>query len=472
MDLDLRKIRSVYLMGIGGVGMGNLAGMLKSTGKHVLGSDRQIYSPMKEYLENLNIDLKIGFRAENLTQEPDLIIVGNVIRRDNPEVEEMLRRNIPYLSMPEAIRQFFLKDKEVIVVAGTHGKTTTTALLGWILKCAGLEPGVFLGGVSKDFNSGYYPGRGRYFVIEGDEYDTAFFDKGPKFLHYTPRNLILTTIEFDHGDIYRSMDEIKNTFRQLIEILPPDGFIVYGSNSVTTREVLNGIGVKCVSAGEGGFWDFKDIRIINGYTEFTAIKNQRVYGKFRWKKCGLHNVRNCLMAIAISEHLGINLSDIQAGIESFQGVKRRQEEIGEFEGVLLIDDFAHHPTEVKETIAAIKLRYPERRLWAVFEPRSNTSRRNLFQKVYPDAFIQADSVIISGVFNREAIEEDKRLNPQEIVLDLQKKGKESYYIESVERIVEFLEKNARTGDVILIMSNGSFGGIVERLKQSLNRNSS
>jgi len=453
MDINFEQLRSVYLMGIGGVGI------------HVSGSDRQLYSPMKEYLEGLNIQVKIGFREENLNPEPELIIVGNVITRDNPEAQEMLRRNIPYISMPEAIRQFFLKGKDVIVVAGTHGKTTTTALLGWILKCAGKEPGVLLGGVSKDFNSGFYLGKGKHFVIEGDEYDTAFFDKVPKFLHYTPHNLILTTIEFDHGDIYRNLEEVKNSFRRLVQIIPEDGCIVYGSYSVTAGEVLEGVRCSCISAGEDGLWDFKAL-IKNGYTECTAVRNKKNYMRFRWKKYGLQNIRNCLMAIAMSEHLGLSPEDIQKGIESYEGVKRRQEEIGEFGGVLLIDDFAHHPTEVKETISGIKLRYPERRLWAVFEPRSNTSRRNFFQKLYPDAFMDADGTIISDIFNRDAINEDERLNPWQIVLDLNKRGKNAFFIESVDKIVEFLKWNAKKSDVILIMSNGSFGGIVEKLRRA------
>jgi UDP-N-acetylmuramate: L-alanyl-gamma-D-glutamyl-meso-diaminopimelate ligase len=459
-------------MGIGGVGMGNLAGMLVSIGKQVRGSDKGVYSPMKEYLEGLNIDFKIGFRAENLIPAPELIVVGNVVTRDNPEAQEMLRRNIPYISMPEAIKEFFLRGKEVIVVAGTHGKTTTTALLGWILNVAGRDPSVLLGGISRDFNAGFYLGRGKYFVIEGDEYDTAFFDKSPKFLHYEPRNLILTTVEFDHGDIYKDLEDVKRSFRKLVEALPSDGFIVYGSYSNAVADLLKGIGVKSVSAGEGGFWDYKNLEIKEGYTEFVVMKDNKHYGKFRWKKSGLHNVRNCLMAIALSEHVGLNIKDIQAGVESFKGVKRRQEEIGEFRGVLLIDDFAHHPTEVKETISAIKLRYPERRLWAVFEPRSNTTRRNFFQELYPDSFMQADLVIISDVFNKHTLDEGIRLNPEQIVLDLKQRGKDAFYIESVEEIVKFLESNVKTGDVILIMSNGSFGGIVENLKNALNRNSS
>lgn len=465
MEIDVSRVKDIYLMGIGGVAMGNLAGMLKSTGRNVRGSDRQLYSPMKEYLEGLNIDLKIGYSPENLIPEPELIIVGNVITRDNPEAQEMLKRKIQYISMPEAIRQFFLKGKEVIVVAGTHGKTTTTALIGWILKSAGKDPGVFLGGVSKDFNSGFYPGKGRYFVIEGDEYDTAFFDKGPKFLHYRPEALALTTIEFDHGDIYKDISEIKEAFKKLVSIIPPDGFIAYGNYSDSVRDVLDGINIKRVSCGEKGTWDYKDVTVRDGRTEFTVLKNGSIYEKFRWKQSGIHNIRNCLLAIAISEHLGLSEKEIQEGVESFSGVKRRQEEVGEFSGVLIIDDFAHHPTEVRETIAAIKLRYRKRRLWAVFEPRSNTSRRNFFQELYPDAFIEADRVIISGVFNRDAIDEEKRLNPEQIVFDLKGRGREAFYIESVDEIVEFLLKNTQKGDVVLIMSNGSFGGIVERLKK-------
>ncbi len=467
MEVDFRTLRTIYLMGIGGVGMGNLAGMLRSIGKQVSGSDKEIYSPMKEYLEELKIDIKIGFKAENLNPPPDLIIVGNVVRRDNPEVEEMLRKKIPYISMPEAIRQFFLRGKEVIVVAGTHGKTTITALLGWILKSAGKDPNVLLGGVSKNFNSGFYLGKGRHFVIEGDEYDTAFFDKRQKFLHYSPQNLLLTTIEFDHGDIYKDISEIKESFRKLLKLIPSDGFIAYGCYSESVKELVDGINVDKVSCGEGGLWDYKGVSVKGNWIEFTVLKNGLEYGKFKWSESGIHNIRNCLLAIAVSEHLGLNYKDIQAGVESFSGVKRRQETVGEFSGILVIDDFAHHPTEVRETISAIKLRYPRRQLWAVFEPRSNTSRRNFFQKLYPEAFVQADRVIISGVFNRDAIDKEMRLNPEQIVIDLKQRGRNAFYIESVNEIVDFLRKNASSGDVILIMSNGSFGGIVEKLKEEL-----
>ncbi len=472
MEIDFRQLRTVYLMGIGGVGMGNLAGMLKSMGKQVSGSDRQIYSPMKEYLEGLEIDIKIGFKAENLNPPPDLIIVGNVIRRDNPEVEEMQRRKIPYISMPEAIKEFFLRGRETIVVAGTHGKTTTTALLGWILKVAGKDPGVMLGGLSKNFDSGFFLGNGKYFVIEGDEYDTAFFDKEPKFLHYSPKNLLLTTIEFDHGDIYKDISQIQKSFRKLLELLPSDGFLAYGSYSEYVRQVVEGVNVDKVSCGEGGLLDYRDVSVKGEWTEFTVLRNGRNYGRFRWKQSGFHNIRNCLLTIAVAEHLGIEHGDIRLGIETFEGVRRRQETVGEFSGVLVIDDFAHHPTEVKETISAIKLKYPERRLWAVFEPRSNTSRRNFFQKLYPEAFLQADRVIISGVFMKDAIDKEERLNPEKIILDLKECGRDAFYIESVDEIVEFLKRKATRGDVILIMSNGSFGGIVEKLKDALHGNSS
>jgi len=471
MEIDFKKVKKVYLLGIGGVGMGNLAGMLKESGKVVSGSDRQIYSPMKEYLEGIGVDLKIGFKPENLKEKPDLVIVGNVITRDNPEAQEMLRQNIPFVSMPEAIREFFLKDRKVIVIAGTHGKTTTTALLGWLLYSSGRSPGVLLGGVSKNFNSGFFLGGGEYFVIEGDEYDTAFFDKGPKFLHYHPRILVLTTIEFDHGDIYRDLDAVKGSFRRLVQTLPPDGFIVYGSYSDNVRDVINSSFIPSVSAGEQGFWDYREVVFKDNYTEFTVIKDKKIFGRFKWKMWGLHNIRNALLAMAVAEYAGLQPEEIARGLLTFEGVKRRQEIIGEFNGVLLIDDFAHHPTEVRETISAVKKRYPDRRIWAVFEPRSNTSRRRFFQDLYPGAFMEADCIIISDVFNKNAIEDGFRLAPEKIVEELQKRGKKAEFIASPEGIVKFLKDNTDNGDVVLVMSNGSFGGLIEMLKQTLSGNS-
>lgn len=470
MPVDISKINRIYLMGIGGVAMGNLAGLLKAIGKVVRGSDRQLYSPMKEYLEGLGIDLKMGFSPQNLDPVPDLVIVGNVITRDNPEAQEMMRREIPYMSLPEALREFFLKGREVIVIAGTHGKTTTTALVGWILKYAGFEPGVFLGGISRDFNSGFYFGRGRYFVIEGDEYDTAFFDKRPKFLHYNPRYLGVTTIEFDHGDIYKNLEDIKNAFRKLIELIPSDGCVLYNNSSGTVKDVIRYSRATTVALYEGGEWNYKVKWIKNGITEFVVFKNGEEFGEFRWEKFGEHNIKNALLAIAICDRLGVKLRELQDGIESFRGVKRRQEEVGEINGVLLIDDFAHHPTEVKETIRAVKMRYPGRRLWALFEPRSNTSRRNFFQELYPEAFSEAEITIISGVYNKERIGEKERLDPEKIAEKIKKKGKKADYIEDVDRIVSFVLKGIKRGDVVLVMSNGDFGGVVKKLASALREN--
>ncbi|HEY4717178.1 MAG TPA: UDP-N-acetylmuramate--L-alanine ligase [bacterium] len=457
----------IYLMGIAGVGMGNLAGMLKSRGVNVRGSDKQLYPPMKEYLEGLKIDTKIGFSPENLLPAPDIIIVGNVISRDNPEVQEMRRRGIPFLSMAEAIRRFFLMEREVVVVAGTHGKTTSTAMLGWLLASAGRDPSVFLGGVSRNFNSGFRLGKGKYFVIEGDEYDTAFFDKGPKFLHYNPENLLLTTVEFDHGDIYESLDDVKNAFKKLIEILPNNGYIAYGGYSPVAVELLKDCRISSEGFGDNGLWQADDIKIENSSAEFTVLKDKKIFGRFRWKLIGNHNITNCLGAIAIADRIGLSVKEIAAGIESFRGVKRRQEIAGEYRGILLIDDFAHHPTEVRETISAVKLFYPERRLWAVFEPRSNTSRRNYFQKDYPSSFKKADITVISGIYNPDALANGIRLNPQKIVKDLCSEAKDAFYKESVNEIVDLIADNALKGDIVLIMSNGSFGDIVNKLKNAL-----
>lgn len=462
----IKDAKDIYLMGIGGIAMGNLAGMLKAIGKNVRGSDKEIYSPMKEYLQSLNIDIKIGFNPSNLAKVPDLVVVGNVISRDNPEIKEVLRRNIPYISMPECIRMLFLEGKSVIVVAGTHGKTTTTALLGWLLTSSSKDPGIFLGGLSKNLNSGFRIGRGELFVIEGDEYDTAFFDKKPKFLHYMPGYLALTTIEFDHGDIYRDINEIKRAFSKLVALVPDQGFIAYGSYSENNAELVKALGCEKASCGEGGDWSFLDPRIVQGWTEFLVLKGGERFGKFRWRQCGIHNIRNALLAIALSDRLGLSYEEIKRGMESFEGVKRRQEEIGEFSGILIIDDFAHHPTEVRETIASMRLKYPDRRLWAVFEPRSNTSRRNFFQALYPQSFMAADKIIISGVYNKDKINQEERLDPEKITIELKSHNKDALFIDSVDEIVQHLKERAKRGDLILCMSNGGFGGIIEKLKEA------
>jgi UDP-N-acetylmuramate: L-alanyl-gamma-D-glutamyl-meso-diaminopimelate ligase len=468
---DLRDARHIHLIAICGVAMAALAGMLKQRGYTVTGSDENVYPPMSTLLERGGIPIRNGFRAENLADRPDVVIVGNKVSRDNPEVQALLASGIPYRSLPQALREFFIAGKRSVVVAGTHGKTTSTAMLAWVLQQAGRDPSMMVGGDAKDFGSNFKLGPGEHFVVEGDEYDTAFFDKGPKFLHYAPQALILTAVEFDHADIYRDLEHVKSAFRRLIEILPAGAPLAVAADFPHALAVAQRDGLQPDTFGfsDAAAWRAVNVRAGHGETHFEITRHGQIECTAAVRTPGAINARNALGVYIIARHLGLTTAEILAGLRSFSGVARRQEVVGDFGGVTLIDDFAHHPTAVAGTLAAMRQFYPGRRLWAVFEPRSNTSRRKVFQREYVEAFSAADRVIIGGVFQKstDAVAADELFSPEQLAQDLNARGIEARAFPEIEVIVAALTRNAKPGDVIVLMSNGSFGGLREKLTAAL-----
>ncbi|HSF34120.1 MAG TPA: UDP-N-acetylmuramate:L-alanyl-gamma-D-glutamyl-meso-diaminopimelate ligase [Candidatus Tectomicrobia bacterium] len=461
----------IHLIAICGVGMSALAGMLQAQGFRVTGSDQNVYPPMSTQLEALGIELRQGFSAQHLIDDPDLIVVGNAVSRTNPEVQAMLAQGIPFLSFPQALAEFFLRDRHPIVIAGTHGKTTTASLMAWVLESAGLDPSYMIGGVPRNFGTNYKLGHGAFFVVEGDEYDTAFFDKGPKFLHYRPRSAILTSVEFDHADIYRDLEHVQEAFRGFFRILPSDGYLAAGIDFPHVGELLSS--VPCVWEGYGfspvARWRAMQVEEDEGTTRFLVQRDQEI-GGIRWTSVGRHNIQNALGVIAVASHLGVPFGDIRQGLQSFTGVKRRQEVRGIVHDITVIDDFAHHPTAIRETLAALGARYKGHRLWAIFEPRSATSRRATFQNDFVEAFAGADRVVIADLYNPTPIPLDSRLSPERLADDIARRcAKDAVHLPSVEAIVDRVAAGAQPGDVVVIMSNGGFGGIHEKLLAALSK---
>jgi UDP-N-acetylmuramate: L-alanyl-gamma-D-glutamyl-meso-diaminopimelate ligase len=471
--IDIAAVHRVHLIAICGVAMAALAGMLKQRGYAVSGSDENIYPPMSTLLERWGIAIISGFRAENLADRPDVVIVGNKVSRTNPEVQALLASGIPYLSLPQALGRFFLAGKRPVVVAGTHGKTTSTAMLAWVLERAGRDPSVLVGGDAKNFGGNFKLGKGEHFVLEGDEYDTAFFDKGPKFLHYAPQALLLTAVEFDHADIYRDLDHVKSAFRQLIAILPAGAPLAVAADFPNAIEVAqrDGLHAETFGLSETAAWRIQNLRAADGETRFEIVHHGHIECTVAIGVPGAINARNALGVYLIARGLGLATEEILPGLRSFSGVARRQELVGEFGGVTLIDDFAHHPTAVAGSIAAIRQHYPGRRVWAVFEPRSNTSRRKVFQRDYVEAFASADRVIIGGVFQKatDSVGADELFSPEQLAHDLNARAVEARAFPEIETIVVALTRNVRSGDVILLMSNGNFGGLREKLAAALPR---
>ena len=468
---DLRGIRHIHCIAIAGVGMATLAAMLKARGYRVTGSDREIYPPMSDFLAQADIPVIQGYQGENLSPAPDLVVVGNAVSRTNPEVAVLLNTNIPYISFPQAVGAFFLADKRPLVVAGTHGKTTSTALLAWVLAQAGRAPGLLVGGISRNFGQGYCLGSGRDFVIEGDEYDSAFFDKGPKFLHYRPQAVLLNAIEFDHADIYQDLDQIKSAFRRLLDILPSGAPIVACNDFPEALHVARSAGKPFVTFGlnEHADWQAHDIQDDGRQLAFTITRGQHAWGHFSCPLMGRMNVRNALGVSALASMLGLSAHEVAPGMASFLGVERRQELVGEAEGITIIDDFAHHPTAVAVALEAVQLRYPGRRVWAVFEPRSNTCRRKIFQKPLTEALGRADRILLGPVFTKpqDPLAAADLFAPAELVADLQARGKYAYAGLSVQDLCLRLTAECRAGDVVLVMSNGAFGGLPRKFLAAL-----
>lgn len=462
-------LHKIHLIAVCGTGMASLAGLLKEKGYEVTGSDTNVYPPMSDQLASMGIDVKIGYKADNIeSTRPDIVVVGNAISKGNAEVEEVQKRGLPLLSMPQAISLFFLDNRIPIVVAGTHGKTTTAALLSWILERAGQSPSFFVGGVLKNFGRSYQLGTGSAFVLEGDEYDTAFFDKGPKFLHYRPRMLILNAVEFDHADIYRDLAHVLESFSKLVALMPKDGLIVADGDNANVRGLISNAPCRVLTFGLNGETDLTtaDLRF-SEQCRFRLLKSGKEIGHLESPLSGRHNLKNLLAVTGIALELGLIPGEIQEGLSSFQGIKRRQEVLAEIGGITVIDDFAHHPTAVMETLKGLRAKYGSRRLWAIFEPRSNTTRRNIFQKEFPRAFHQADEVVLAAPYLPEKIPVEQRLRPEMIIEDLKLNGKRARYLPTVDEIVSAVSKEVRSGDVLCLMSNGGFGGIYEKLIQKL-----
>ncbi len=458
-------LRHVHLMGICGTAMASLAGILKHEGYIVTGSDQNVYPPMNRFLEELSIPVLEGYKAENLHPAPDLVIVGNVITKVNPEAVELSRLEIPYLSLPQALRAFAMEGKKSIVICGTHGKTTTTALISWLLESAGLDPSFMVGGIPRNFGKSFKLGKGPYFVIEGDEYDTAFFDKGPKFLHYSPWVAVLTSIEFDHADIYRDLEHVRQSFQKLILLIPPEGLLIANHDDpvVMAEAKLAQCPVMTYSLGSGGDWDAKDIAVREDFTFLKARNKNGNTIDIKTPLYGRHNVSNLLSTLPLSRFLNIEARDILKGLETFQGVKRRQEIKGEAAGILVLDDFAHHPTAVRETLRAVKQKFRHRRLVAAFEPRSNSSRRNVFQEAYASAFYKADLIMIPEPPMKDKIPVEERFSSAGLVEDLNRRGLKALYFPDTTLLLEDILRQSRAGDVVLFMSNGSFDNLPERM---------
>jgi len=463
------QIRHVHLMGICGTGMASLAGMLKQRGFTVTGSDQNVYPPMSTYLERLSIPILQGYHASNLHAPPDLVIVGNVITKFNPEAVELARRRIPYLSMPQAVQAFALKGKQSIVISGTHGKTTTTALISWLLESAGLDPGFLVGGIPGNFETGFRQAEGPYFVIEGDEYDTAFFDKGPKFLHYSPWVALITSIEFDHADIYRDLEHVRDSFRKLLHLLPPQGRLIANKDDPLVLAVSREAPCPVIFYGlkDDADWSARNISVQPRETRLEALKNNDEVLAIATPLYGRHNVSNLLSAVALADFLNIEPALVLKALASFRGVRRRQEIKGEKKGVLVIDDFAHHPTAVRETIRAVREKYKGRRLISAFEPRSNSSRRNIFQHDYASSFDQADLILVPEPPMMEKIPQDQRFSSRQLVEDLQKRNLDARYFPETSLLLEEILSIRRKGDVVLIMSNGAFDNLAVRLLNGL-----
>ena len=458
----------IHLVAVCGTGMGALAVMLKSLGHRVTGSDENVYPPMSTVLSEQQIPVYEGFCAANLDPQPDLVVIGNAVSRGNPEAEAVLDRKIRYASMPETLKSFFLWDRKPVVVAGTHGKTTTTALLAWVLTEAGLDPSYIVGGVPIGWQSGARLGSGDLFILEGDEYDSAFFDKRAKFLHYLPDTVIINNVEFDHADIYDSIDEIALSFRRLVNIIPGNGLLIGPEDDEHVQALAShaNCAIHTLGMSSGARWSARNVSFDPGGTSFDLYERDEHRARLSTGQLGDHNVRNTLAVVAAARQYGVSWPDLTRGLASFPGVKRRLEVRGEVNGITVYDDFAHHPTAVRATLDALGKAAPGRRTWAVFEPRSATTIRRNFQDDYATAFDQADHVLIAPVYLPEKAPPGNRFSVEELVAGLRERGVDAAAPGSVEQIVSRLAGQAAPGDRIVFMSNGGFGGIHEK---TLNR---
>jgi UDP-N-acetylmuramate: L-alanyl-gamma-D-glutamyl-meso-diaminopimelate ligase len=478
------KARHIHLIGICGTAMASLAGMLKQRGFLITGSDVAAYPPMSEMLAGIGIAVAQPFAEANLSPRPDLVVIGNALSRGNVEVEYVLDQRLPFTSMAALVHEEFLRGREVLTVAGTHGKTTTTSMLAWIFHVAGRQPSFLIGGIAENFGSSFAVTEGREFILEGDEYDTAFFDKGPKFMHYFPDGVILTSVEFDHADIYRSLDEVKTAFKRLVNLIPRRGRVIawdeQGSACGLDQERV-GVGSvgECVSRAfctverygfaEGSAWRIRDVRYGPHRTTWRVERHGQPWAEFDFELAGEYNVLNATAAAALAASYGIDAATIGDALRSFRSVKRRLEVKAEIDGITVIDDFAHHPTAIAVTLQALRTRFAGRRLWAILEPRSNTLRRNVFQQELVESLANADEVVMASVYFKQsdALHPEERLDVNAVVAELQHRGRRARQFADADAIVAGIANELRGGDVVAILSNGGFGGIYEKLPARL-----
>jgi UDP-N-acetylmuramate: L-alanyl-gamma-D-glutamyl-meso-diaminopimelate ligase len=474
--ISMPNAKHIHLIGICGTAMASLAGMLKERGFRVTGSDAAAYPPMSDFLRELGIPVAQPFDAKNLEPTPDLVVVGNAISRGNVELEHVLDARIPFCSLPQLLHDEFLRGKEVLVVAGTHGKTTTTSMLSWIFHSADLDPSFLIGGIAENFGSSFHLGQGKHFILEGDEYDTAFFDKGPKFLHYFPDSVILTSVEFDHADIYKDLDAVETAFKRLINLIPRRGRIVAfdgaagsASESASLERVLAKVfcPVERYGAGPRANWKVTNLRLDPAGTTWTVSHNGDHFADFEFALAGEYNVWNATAAAALASSCGISKEAIATALKTFKSVKRRLEVKAEVNGITIIDDFAHHPTAIAGTLKALRARYAGARLWAVLEPRSNTLRRRVLQSDLAHSLAGADEIIVANVFRSEAVPENERLELPALAAEIKQNGRPVRLLADADAIVQTIAPELRSGDVVAILSNGGFGGIYEKLPARL-----
>jgi len=454
------KRRNFHFLGICGTAMGSVAAALRERGHTVTGTDENVYPPMSTFLESRGVTLNEGFKAENIPSDADVVVIGNAMKRGNPEVEAVLNQKLYYVSLPEILRNEFLRGRHNLVVSGTHGKTTTTALLIWLMRSGGFDPGYMVGGIPKNLGQGALFNESKHFVIEGDEYDSAFFDKRSKFVHYLPELLIVNNIEFDHADIFDNLEQIKRSFRHVLRIVPQNGMVLLNGDDANCVEVAKEALAPIV---EIGFSENCAQRI--SHVTYTSDGSQFALGEERFELplVGEFNVRNAAMAITAARFYGASLEKLREGLATFEGIARRQELRGDVRGVKVIDDFGHHPTAIGQTLEALRRRYTGHRLWAVFEPRSNTTRRAVFQQQLPDALKLADGVFISQVARLDQIAEGNRLNPEAVVQAIADSGRPAFYEKDAAHIVDRLIPLVKPKDVVVVFSNGGFDGIHEKI---------
>jgi len=459
----------VHIIGICGTAMASLAGLLKQRGFKVTGSDTAAYPPMSDFLAAMSIPVAQPYSEANLKPRPDWVVIGNAISRGNVELEYVLDQKVTFRSMPDTLYDLFLRTREPVVIAGTHGKTTTTSMLAWIFQHAGKDPSFLVGGIAENFGSSFALRQGKHFIIEGDEYDTAFFDKGPKFLHYFPQAVILTSVEFDHADIYVNLEAVKTAFRRLVNLVPRKGKIIAHDASENVDECVSMAfsPVEKYGLKEGSFWRVTDLQFAPDRTSWRVLREGQPWAEFEFAMAGEYNVMNATAAAAMAAHYGIEPQVIAEALNSFKSVKRRLEIKAQVDGITIIDDFAHHPTAIAATLTALRIRYPESRLWAIFEPRSNTLRRKVLQNDLVASLALADQVIITPIFKPEAVPENERLTTAAVVKGVTKAGKRAREMEDADAIVQAVAPELESGDVVAILSNGGFGGIYEKLPRKL-----